>query len=105
MASPNDRPPGHNRTFSLVTDLRPAKSARRRQGARGGPVDENGIEFSRTVGVLYFNLLTFCEDFLALSLNLAMPPGLSVQIIAPTDRPDPSKPKYAFAMVGPVVTK
>jgi hypothetical protein len=71
----------------------------------GEPVDENGTEFSKIVMVLYFNLLTFCEDFLALTLNLAMPPGRSVQTVAPSDRPDPSKPKYVLAMVGPVETR
>jgi hypothetical protein len=71
----------------------------------GEPVDENRIEFSKTLGVLYFNLLTFCEDFLALTLNLAMPQGLTVQTVAASDRSDPSKPKYVVAMVGPVVER
>ena len=71
----------------------------------GEPVDENGIAFSKSVAVLYFNLLTFCEDFVALTLNLAMPPGLTVQIVAASDRPDPAKPKYVVAMVGPIVEK
>ena len=66
---------------------------------------KNGIEFSKTVGVLYFNLLTFCEDFLPLTLNLAMPQGLTVQTVASSDRPDLSKPKYVVAMVGPIVAK
>lgn len=63
------------------------------------PSDQSGQPFTRLVSTAYFNLLTFCEDFVALAINLGMHPGLSVMIVAESERADVTKNKYAIAAV------
>jgi len=64
------------------------------------PVDSRGMPFSETVATLYFNLVTFSEDFVALTLGLSMPPGLALRVVGQSDRADTSKPKYAVVAHG-----
>jgi hypothetical protein len=61
------------------------------------PSDPSGDPFSDVVAVAYFNLLTFCEDFIALAINLAMPNGITFTTVAKSDRADVTKNKYAIA--------
>jgi hypothetical protein len=61
------------------------------------PASQTGEPFSSLVGTAYFNLLTFCEDFVALAINLAMPKGLTVIITAPSDRTDLTKNRFVVA--------
>ena len=60
------------------------------------PSDKNGVPFTKLVATYYYNLLTFAEDFVALTLNLAMPPMLAVMIVGETDRADLSRHKYGI---------
>jgi len=66
-----------------------------------GPAGKHG-DIATQVQTLYFNLVTFCEDFVALAINVAMPPALTVQIVATSDRSDLLVSKYAIAMVPPI---
>ncbi len=63
------------------------------------PCASTGEPFTRVVATAYFNLLTFCEDFVALAINLAMPNGLMVSIVADSARADVTKNKYAIAAI------
>jgi hypothetical protein len=67
------------------------------------PMDGHGMPFSQTVATLYFNLLTFCEDFVALTLGLSMPSGLGLRVVGRSDRADTAKPKYEVVAYGPGV--
>ena len=60
------------------------------------PSDKNGVPFTKLVATYYYNLLTFAEDFVALALNLAMPPMLAVMTVGETDREDLAKYKYGI---------
>ncbi len=42
------------------------------------PRDRDGASFRQKLKVLYFNLLTFTEDFVALAIHLGMPGGLTI---------------------------
>lgn len=64
------------------------------------PSDRNGVPFTKQLSVIYFNLLTFCEDFVALSLHLAMPPQLSLRIVAESERASVDVAKYELVPVG-----
>ena len=60
------------------------------------PSDKNGVPFTKLVATYYCNLLTFAEDFVALALNLAMPPCSQSWTVGETDREDLSKYKYGI---------
>ena len=61
------------------------------------PTDEQGRPLAVVVDWLYRNLLTFCEDFVALAIALALPLSLNVQVVAASDRTDLLKSKFALA--------
>lgn len=56
------------------------------------PVTNNSIPFHELVTVLYQNLLTFCEDFLALAVSVKFPPGIIGGVI-PEDNRDKDYPR------------
>ena len=60
------------------------------------PHDKNGVPFTQLVATYYYNLLTFAEDFVALTLSLAMPPMLVVTVVGETDREDLARYKYGI---------
>ena len=60
------------------------------------PSDKHGVPVTKLVATAYYNLLTFAEDFVALALNLAMPPMLTVTIVGETGRADLSGHKYGI---------
>jgi len=64
------------------------------------PADKQGLSFTVIVETLYYNLLTFCEDFVALAINIAMPQGLTVRIVGETDRADFLTYKYGIGAIG-----
>ena len=68
----------------------------------GQPTDKQGRPIAVVVAWLYNNLLTFCEDFVALSLSIAMPPALTVRVVADSARTDFHQNKFAIAFGMPV---
>lgn len=60
------------------------------------PRGKDGVPLSTMVATCYSNLLGFAEDFLALALNLAMPPMLCVTLVDENDRRGTSKHRYGI---------
>jgi hypothetical protein len=65
------------------------------------PATSDGVSFHEAVVVLYENLLTFAEDFLALAVNVAIMPVFTVGTI-PVERRDKEYPrKWGLAFASP----
>jgi hypothetical protein len=67
----------------------------------GQPTDKSGRPIAAVVGWLYGNLLTFCEDFVALAVAIAMPPALTVRVVSDSNRTDLLQSKFAIAFSVP----
>lgn len=60
------------------------------------PMTEDGVPFHQVVVTLYENLLTFCEDFMALAVSITFPPVFVIGVI-PEDKRDKQHPlKYGM---------
>jgi hypothetical protein len=67
------------------------------------PGDGHGNPYSLTLRTLYFNLLSFCEDFIAFALNIAMAPALALHSVSGSAEWNPQQRKYSLVMSGPIV--
>ena len=61
------------------------------------PIDKRGRPIAAVVRWLYGNLLTFCEDFVALAIAIAMPAALTVRIVSGSNRTDVFQSRFAIA--------
>ena len=61
------------------------------------PTDKRGRPLAAVVRWLYGNLLTFCEDFVALSIAIAMPTALTVRVVSDSNRTDVFQSKFGIA--------
>lgn len=65
------------------------------------PMTEDGVPFHEVVVTLYENLLTFCEDFIALTVSITFPPAFVIGVI-PEDKRDKEDPlKYGYFFANP----
>lgn len=65
------------------------------------PMTEDGVPFHEAVVTLYENLLTFCEDFIALAVSITFPPAFVIGVI-PEDKRDKEHPlKYGMFFANP----
>jgi hypothetical protein len=73
---------------------------RRPDGTVTEPVLSIGMRATEYVEILYFNALTFCEDFLALACRLAMHDAVDIVTISTSERANPeSTHKYQVVAV------
>jgi hypothetical protein len=65
------------------------------------PVTDNGIAFQEAVVLLYQNLLTFCEDFLALAVSITFPPMIVLSVIPERKRDKEYPRRYGMYLARP----
>lgn len=65
------------------------------------PATSDGVAFHEAVVVLFTNLLTFTEDFLALAVSITFPPPISIGVLPPESRDKEFPRKYGMFFTTP----
>lgn len=65
------------------------------------PMTDDGIPFHEAVAMLYHNLLTFCEDFIALAVSITFPPAFVLGVIPENQRDKEHPVKYGIFFAKP----